>query len=183
MTEERPSEWQAFFDAHAPQYMTNCFTQNTVAEVDFLLDVLALQPGASVLDVGCGTGRHAVALATRGYGVTGIDLSAGMLTQARKAADGARLSVDWIQADAVEAGTFDPLTLTERSELAPTEGAAALPTCERGFVPTELRLPCENAGLEVAHIWGGTAGNWGRRQLDMDEIEIMVVAHKADCPA
>jgi Na+-translocating ferredoxin:NAD+ oxidoreductase RnfD subunit len=28
------------------------------------------------------------------------------------------------------------------------------------------------------HIWGGTAGNWGRRPLDLDEMEMMVVARK-----
>jgi hypothetical protein len=34
------------------------------------------------------------------------------------------------------------------------------------------------AGLSVTDMWGGTAGNWGRRLLDLDEIEIMVVAWK-----
>jgi len=28
-------------------------------------------------------------------------------------------------------------------------------------------------------MWGGTAGNWGRRPLDLDEIEIMILARKA----
>jgi hypothetical protein len=31
-------------------------------------------------------------------------------------------------------------------------------------------------------MWGGTAGNWGRRGLDLDEIEIMVVARKSSEP-
>jgi len=35
------------------------------------------------------------------------------------------------------------------------------------------------AGMSVINMWGGTAGNWGRRSLDLDEIEIMVVARKA----
>ena len=34
------------------------------------------------------------------------------------------------------------------------------------------------AGLEVLNIWGGTAGNWGKRAIDLDEIEIMVLARK-----
>ena len=34
------------------------------------------------------------------------------------------------------------------------------------------------AGLEVEHIGGGTAGNWGRRPIDLDEMEVMVIARK-----
>jgi hypothetical protein len=36
----------------------------------------------------------------------------------------------------------------------------------------------EQAQFEVLHLWGGTAGNWGRRAIDMDEIEIMAVARR-----
>ncbi len=247
-TSERQAEWRAFFDAHAPHYMDNCFTKNTVAEVEFLVETLALRPGMRVLDVGCGTGRHSVALAILGCDVTGIDLSEGMLSEARKSAVEAGVTVSWLQADAadfslaqsfdaaiclcegafgllgtreeaitqprailrnisralkpgagfvltalnalrmirehqpeaVASGAFDPLTLTECSELAPTEGTPALPTCERGFVPTEIRMLCEDAGFRVEHVWGGTAGNWGRRPVDLDEIELMVLAHKTE---
>jgi hypothetical protein len=34
------------------------------------------------------------------------------------------------------------------------------------------------AGFTVEHIWGGTAGNWGRRPLLMDEMELMVLARR-----
>jgi SAM-dependent methyltransferase len=61
--------------------MDEVFTRNTVAEVDFLEEVLGLLPGASVLDVGRGTGRHSVELARRGYRVTGADISQGMLRE------------------------------------------------------------------------------------------------------
>jgi SAM-dependent methyltransferase len=37
----------------------------------------------SVLDLGCGTGNHAIPLARRGYRVVGVDRSAGMLERAR----------------------------------------------------------------------------------------------------
>jgi len=47
-----------------------------------LIEEFALKPGAAILDVGCGTGRHSVELAKRGYKVTGIDLSAEMLKEA-----------------------------------------------------------------------------------------------------
>ena len=47
--------WKQFFDVFAPHYVDEVFTRNTVAEVDFLEEVLGLLPGASVVDVGCGT--------------------------------------------------------------------------------------------------------------------------------
>ncbi len=36
--------------------------------------------------------------------------------------------------------------------------------------------------MKVLHIWGGTAGNWGKRMIDLDEMEIMVVACKTAEP-
>jgi malonyl-CoA O-methyltransferase len=45
--------------------------------------VLGEVRGLSVLDLGCGTGRHALRLARRGARVTGVDLSPGMLARAR----------------------------------------------------------------------------------------------------
>ena len=83
--------WEAFFDAHAPIYDRNEFSKHTSREVDFLLEVLDIRHGASILDVGCGTGRHSVELARRGFAVTGLDLSYEMLARAADAAeDGAR---------------------------------------------------------------------------------------------
>ena len=56
---------------------------------------------ASVLDVGAGCGRTAIALAQQGYDVTGVDLSSSMIDQAR--AEAARVHVDarFVQGDAV----------------------------------------------------------------------------------
>ncbi|MGE5305788.1 MAG: class I SAM-dependent DNA methyltransferase [Alphaproteobacteria bacterium] len=39
-----------------------------------------------ILDLGCGTGNHALALAEQGYEVVGVDLAAGMLEAARRKA-------------------------------------------------------------------------------------------------
>lgn len=54
----------------------------TLAEVEFLEKALALKPGASVLDVPCGHGRHSTLLAECGYRVTGVDLSEDALAEA-----------------------------------------------------------------------------------------------------
>jgi SAM-dependent methyltransferase len=95
-------EWKRFFDAHAPRYDENGFAQHTVAEVDFLLSLFALAPACRILDMGCGTGRHSIELAKRGFRVTGVDLSTGMLDQARAKAAGAGVEVEFVEADATK---------------------------------------------------------------------------------
>jgi ubiquinone/menaquinone biosynthesis C-methylase UbiE len=241
-------DWEKFFDGHAPVYMDNCFTKNTVHEVDFLVEELRLKTGATILDVGCGTGRHSIELARRGFAVTGVDLSSGMLAEAKKSAKRAGVSVTWMHANAttmqigrqfdaviclcegafgllgreddaleqplailrgvaralkpgarclftalngyrmarrhsqadVEKNTFDPLTLSEVSEVSIPGVTSTMR--ERGFVPTELELLFRIAGLNVLHIWGGTAGDWRRGKINLDEMEIMAVAEKGHQP-
>lgn len=66
--------------------------------------------GLSVLDLGCGTGRHALWLAAAGARVTGVDFSEGMLAEARRkpGADSVRFLVhDLRQPLPFEAGAFD----------------------------------------------------------------------------
>jgi SAM-dependent methyltransferase len=58
-----------------PAYLRYSFTKGTEQEVGFLVDVLGLQPGHRVLDVGCGPGRHAHAFARRGIDVVGVDIA------------------------------------------------------------------------------------------------------------
>ena len=74
-------------------------------------------------------------------------------------------------------GVFDPNTMTFFEELKAPDGTK-IPIRERVYVPTELYLMFEMVGFEVKAIWGGTAGRWGKRKVDMDDIEIMVVAEK-----
>jgi SAM-dependent methyltransferase len=58
-------------------------TKGTVQEVDHIVDDLELTPGDRVLDVGCGTGRHAIELARREIAVHGIDISHRFIEIAR----------------------------------------------------------------------------------------------------
>jgi glycine/sarcosine N-methyltransferase len=52
-------------------------------EMPFLDGFLSQRGARRVLDVACGTGQHAIALAERGYEVLGVDLSEGMIAKAR----------------------------------------------------------------------------------------------------
>jgi len=125
-----PNRWQEFFDSHAPYYDQNPFTQNTVAEVDFFLQIFPMLAGSSILDMGCGTGRHAIELAKRGFSVTGVDISEGMLTEARRKAEETGVSVRFLQADATT------MRSTESSEPvldSSEQFDAAISLCEGGF--------------------------------------------------
>ena len=79
-------------------------------EVDQIISLLGLQPGAAILDLCCGVGRHSLEFARRGYSVTGVDRTAAYLQTAREVADIEGLVVEWVEADAREflrPATFD----------------------------------------------------------------------------
>lgn len=239
-------QWIQFFSSEASRYLENSFTKNTLAEVDFIVRELGLQKGQSVLDVGCGTGRHSLELARRGYRCTGIDQSREMLDVARGLAADAGLKVRFVEGDAsttnlgerfdhaiclcegafslVEQGTgpveyhqgilqniramlkadgmflltalnglrmirahsdqdvaegrFDPTTITATEQQTGPEGTK-LTVVEKGFLPSELRDLLHSAGFEVLSMWGGTAGCWEKRELRLDEMEIMAVARRS----
>lgn len=239
--------WREFFDAHAPNYMRNSFTAGTSGEVQFLIDELNLSSGKRVLGVGCGTGRHAIELAKRGYRVLGVDISANMLALAKIAAAKAGVAVDLVNADATQLSltkSFDAavslcegaftllrfddapnehdmnmvcniasslkaegrliLTVpnafrkirelaqqdvgTDRFDLATlvkTLGEVETPVgTERVHLKQKYYTPHEFVGMlnqacfRVNQIWGGTAGRWARRRIDLDEMEFMVTATK-----
>ncbi|UCC86590.1 MAG: class I SAM-dependent methyltransferase [Anaerolineales bacterium] len=64
-------------------------------EEPFLREQLGTVRGAAVLDLGCGTGRHSLWLASEGAVVTAVDFSEGMLAQAcrKPGADAVRFVV------------------------------------------------------------------------------------------
>ena len=65
------------------------------AECDLLERLFEGRGVRSVVDLGCGTGGHALVLSKRGYDVTGIDRSEAMLEQAREKAALAGVEVDF----------------------------------------------------------------------------------------
>ncbi|MBN2227901.1 MAG: class I SAM-dependent methyltransferase [candidate division Zixibacteria bacterium] len=92
--------WQTFFDNYADKYDDEVFTKATEQETAFLIKELALPKESTILDVGCGTGRHTVALAKAGYKMIGVDLSEGMLARAHHRAEEAGVEIELIHSDA-----------------------------------------------------------------------------------
>ena len=68
-------------------------------EAGGLYELLGLSSRSLVVDVGCGHGRHAIALAERGVGVIGIDFTASLLTRAQELAAGRHLRTQWLRGD------------------------------------------------------------------------------------
>ena len=58
--------------------------EDTLAEVDFLVEALDLDAPARLLDLPCGNGRHALPLAEEGFQVTGLDRSEAFLEEANR---------------------------------------------------------------------------------------------------
>jgi SAM-dependent methyltransferase len=82
-----------------PAYLRNAFTKGTEQEIEFLVERLDLTAGARVLDLGCGPGRHSLALARRGFEVVGIDRSAEFVDLARAAAESEGVDARFLVAD------------------------------------------------------------------------------------
>lgn len=75
-------------------------------ECNFIVDMLGIVPGTTVLDVGCGLGLHAIELAQRGALVVGLDLSLPMLSRAADEAQDRGLQINFLHGDMREM-TFD----------------------------------------------------------------------------
>jgi SAM-dependent methyltransferase len=95
-----PSNWyEDFFTAPVNRFWeTMVSPEATAADVAFVARQVA-PPPARLLDLACGAGRHALALARLGYEVTGVDLSADAIARAQAAAAAEGLSALFLRAD------------------------------------------------------------------------------------
>jgi SAM-dependent methyltransferase len=101
--------WESFFEGLAVSMWLHAIpAEHTEREADRLAHLIALSPGAEILDVPCGAGRLALPLVERGYRVTGVDQSSAFLAHARSL--DAMHQVAWEQRDMRElpwTGRFD----------------------------------------------------------------------------
>lgn len=92
--------YEELFENYAIKYDNESFTQGTIGECDFIEKEIEYNKAAKILDVGCGTGRHSLELAKRGYNIVGIDLSESMLQQAKQKAAEQNLQITFEKQDA-----------------------------------------------------------------------------------
>jgi SAM-dependent methyltransferase len=92
-----------FNEAYASAYDAMYADKSNAAECDAVVALFRKCGDGKIsrlLDLGCGTGRHAIELATRGFDVTGVDFSEAMLARARERGHSGRGTLDFVQGDA-----------------------------------------------------------------------------------
>jgi SAM-dependent methyltransferase len=89
---------EAYSDAYDSLYSDKDYHTECSAIVA-ALQAYSAEPVHSILDLGCGTGSHALELGRRGYEVLGIDRSGSMLGHAREKASRASGNVSFVQGD------------------------------------------------------------------------------------
>src|SRR5512147_2645625 len=91
-----------FGAVYASTYDTLYQDKDYSAECDLIEAIFsdyAPVPVMTILDLGCGTGNHAVPFAERGYRVVGVDRSPGMLEAAEAKVNGLNLPVSFYRSD------------------------------------------------------------------------------------
>jgi 2-polyprenyl-3-methyl-5-hydroxy-6-metoxy-1,4-benzoquinol methylase len=94
--------YETLFADYAEKYDQENYTWGTAGECDFIEREILGDKRRRILDIGCGTGRHAIELAARGFAVTAIDLSASQLRRAGEKSAARGVEVDFRWADARE---------------------------------------------------------------------------------
>ena len=90
--------WETFFEGVAVSMWLQALPpEYSVRQAGEIARMLAVAPGAKLLDVPCGGGRLALALAASGYHVTGVDQSVEFLAHARSCGEADR--VTWERRD------------------------------------------------------------------------------------
>ncbi len=103
-------EEYTFWESLGPFMFTAELIERARSDLDGALKLLGVAPGARVLDLCCGVGRHSLEMARRGYAVTGVDRTRSYLEQARQQAAAENLAAEFVDSDMrafARPGAFD----------------------------------------------------------------------------
>jgi SAM-dependent methyltransferase len=95
------ADWtqEYFDDTYRRLFLDTVDPARTRYQVQQLLRLCAVLPGATILDVGCGVGRHSIELAKLGFRVTGVDMNAGYIAACRERTAQLGLKADFYAVD------------------------------------------------------------------------------------
>lgn len=92
-----------YFDGYYKEIWRSIIPEElTVKEVDFMLSYFKLHPGSKVLDLMCGYGRHAIALANKGIPVTAVDILDEYIAEITKTVEKEQLPLKAIKENVLE---------------------------------------------------------------------------------
>ena len=107
--EDEDGPWQEHFFGEAYLRTVRTTTPKEVAlECDFIERAIRVPVGSRVLDAGCGLGAQTVELASRGYHMVGLDISATMVSRAYDEAEDRGLQIDFVRGDMRETTFEEP---------------------------------------------------------------------------
>jgi SAM-dependent methyltransferase len=108
----------------------------------------------TVLDVGCGTGEHALLAASLGFDATGVDIAPKAIELARAKAVHRRLQVDFVVLDALDCGLFHVFDDEDRT----------------AFVESLTSVVPRGGRYHMLCFSDRQPGDWGPRRVTQDEI-------------
>lgn len=88
-----------FWEATQPFLFGERIMAQAPDEVDNMLKLLEIEPGAKILDLCCGPGRHSLEFARRGYAVIGVDRNSQYLGRAEESARAEKLNIEFVLED------------------------------------------------------------------------------------
>ena len=100
LSERVPDDW--YRSAYPPEMDKLPWAQKTSSEVDRLITMLRPEGHERILDLACGTGRHTLELARRGFSVVGVELLEANVEVAKETAEAQSFKApppEFVQAD------------------------------------------------------------------------------------
>jgi len=187
---KRSKPWfEEVFDEDYLRTLPFMRADQTLREVEFISNALQAEPGAEILDVGCGYGRHAIELVQRGFNVTGLDLSLPLLIRAADEAQRRALSVNFVHADMREMsfekqfdGAYSMLTsfgyFDEETNLRVAERIGRSLKPGRRFLLDIINRDYVVADLPVRVWWEGT-GCVVLEEVDFNFHTSRIITHRS----
>jgi len=162
--------WEYVQDAEVARHYDASLTDCSLFSLDLQFAERWLKPPGRLLDLGCGTGRLLVRMASLGHSVLGVDLSPEMLKAARAKAVDEGLRASFLQANIVELDCLADQAFDHAACLFSTLGMVEGSPARRRVVRNVFRL-LKPGGVFVLHVhnwWFNWRDARGRRWLIAD---------------